>query len=100
MLFLYPSGTGKYLRDTIEELGKHHGDQQGKKFRVWVDQILATYIIPGAWTKKLDKWEHSGDERRGCKTNCDIHLKEGEGLVWEHVEQTWSEESMAKVDSI
>lgn len=59
-VFIHPSGAEKSLRDTIDELGKYHGDKQGKKFRVWVDQVLATDTTPGTWIVKLDKWEQSG----------------------------------------
>ncbi|KAH0930367.1 hypothetical protein HID58_016094 [Brassica napus] len=107
-VFVHPSGAEKSLVDTIDELRKHHGDKQGKKFRVWVDQVLATETAPGTWMVKLDKWEQSGDERIGCTTTVKFTAKEGEGLVWEHegeglvwehVEQTWSEESKLKDDS-
>ena len=59
-VFVHPSGAEKSLVDTIGELRKHHGDKQGKKFRVWVDQVLATETAPGTWMVKLDKWEQSG----------------------------------------
>ncbi|CAG7907952.1 unnamed protein product [Brassica rapa] len=98
-VFVHPSGAEKSLVDTIDELRKHHGDKQGKKFRVWVDQVLATETAPGTWMVKLDKWEQSGDERIGCTTTVKFTAKEGEGLVWEHVKQTWSEESKLKNDS-
>ncbi|XP_013621829.1 PREDICTED: probable sucrose-phosphatase 2 [Brassica oleracea var. oleracea] len=97
-VFVHPSGAEKSLVDTIDELRKYHGDKQGKKFRVWVDQVLATESAHGTWIVKLDKWEQSDDERRGCTTAVKFTAKEGEGLVWERVEQTWSEESKLKKD--
>ncbi|KAJ4907038.1 putative sucrose-phosphatase 2 [Raphanus sativus] len=97
-VFVHPSGAEKSLVDTIDELRKYHGDKQGKKFRVWVDQVLATETNHGTWNVKFDKWEQSGDEHRGCTTTVKFTAKEGEGLVWERVEQTWSEESELKKD--
>ncbi|CAN6807546.1 unnamed protein product [Brassica oleracea] len=87
-VFVHPSGAEKSLVDTIDELRKYHGDKQGKKFRVWVDQVLATER----------SWDMDNDERRGCTTAVKFTAKEGEGLVWERVEQTWSEESKLKKD--
>ena len=60
-VFVHPSGAEKSLVDTIDELRKYHGDKQGKKFRVWVDQVLATESAHGTWIVKLDKWEQSGN---------------------------------------
>ncbi|KAL0896952.1 hypothetical protein Bca101_080913 [Brassica carinata] len=98
-VFVHSSGAEKSLIDTIDELRKYHGDKQGKKFRVWVDQVLVTDTAPGTWMVKLGKWEQSGDERIGCTTTVKFTAKDGEGLVWEHVEQTWSVESKLKDDS-
>lgn len=98
-MFVHPSGAEKPLRETIDELRKYHGDKQGKKFRVWADQVLATDTTPGTWIVKLDKWEQSGkapkshassidskpmlntvfllagDERRGCTTTVKFTAK-------------------------
>lgn len=60
-VFVHPSGAEKSLVDTIDELRKYHGDEQGKKFRVWVDQVLATETTHGTWIVKFDKWEQSGN---------------------------------------
>ncbi|CAN8288300.1 unnamed protein product [Cochlearia groenlandica] len=98
-VFVHPSGSEKSLRDTIDEVRKYHGDKRGKKFRVWTDQVLATETISGTWIVKLDKWEQTGDERRCCKTTIKFTTKVNEGLVWEHVQQTWSEKPELKDDS-
>ncbi|XP_010532383.1 PREDICTED: probable sucrose-phosphatase 2 [Tarenaya hassleriana] len=101
-IFVHPSGAEKSLTDTIDELRKYHGDKQGKKFRVWVDQVLATDTTPGTWVGKLDKWEQCGDERKGCTTTVKFSSKEGEaeeGFMWLNVQQSWSEESAVKDDS-
>ncbi|CAL9218518.1 unnamed protein product [Arabidopsis halleri] len=99
-VFVHPSGGEKSLRDTIDELGKYYGDMTGKKFRVWTDQVLATDTTPGTWIVKLDKWEQTGrDERKCCTTTVKFTSKEGEGFVWEHVQQIWSEETEIKDDS-
>ncbi|KAG7600201.1 Sucrose-phosphatase-like N-terminal [Arabidopsis suecica] len=97
-VFVHPSGAEKSLRDTIDELGKYYGDMKGKKFRVWTDQVLATDTTPGTWIVKLDKWEQIGDERKCCTTTVKFTSKEGEGFVWEHVQQIWSEETEIKKD--
>ncbi|KAL1220901.1 putative sucrose-phosphatase 1 [Cardamine amara subsp. amara] len=98
-VFVHPSGAEKSLRDTIDELGKYNGDKKGKKFRVWTDQVLATDTTPGTWIVKLDKWEQTGDERKCCTTTVKFTLKEEEGFVWEHVQQTWSEATQVKDDN-
>ncbi|ESQ30341.1 hypothetical protein EUTSA_v10011514mg [Eutrema salsugineum] len=98
-VFVHPSGAEKSLRDTIDELGKYHGDKKAKKFRVWTDQVLATDTSHGTWIVKFDKWEQTGNERKCCTTTVKFTSKENEGFVWEHVHQTWSEESEVKDDS-
>ncbi|KAJ0250361.1 hypothetical protein HA466_0137090 [Hirschfeldia incana] len=62
-VFVHPSGAEKSLRETIDELGKYHGDKKDKKFRVWTDKVLATETTPGTWIVKLDKWEQTGNEK-------------------------------------
>jgi len=59
-VLFHPSGAEKSLRDTIDELKKCYGDKRGKKFWVWVDQVLVTDTIPGKWIVKFDKWEQCG----------------------------------------
>ncbi|XP_024013522.1 probable sucrose-phosphatase 3b [Eutrema salsugineum] len=96
-VFLHPSGAEKSLRDTIDEMRKYHGDKKGKKFCVWVDQVLVIDTIPGKWIVNFDKWEQCGDERKCCTTTLEFTSK-GEELVWEKVKQIWSEESEVKDD--
>nr|VDD00955.1 unnamed protein product [Brassica oleracea] len=98
-VFVHPSGAEKSLIDTIDELGKYHGDKKDKKFRVWTDQVLARETTHGTWMVKLDKWEQTGNERKCCTTTVRFISKENEELVWENVQQTWSEESEMKNDS-
>ncbi|CDY65533.1 BnaCnng47530D [Brassica napus] len=98
-VFVHPSGAEKSLRGTIDELWKYHGDKKDKKFRVWIDQVLATETTHGTWIVKLDKWEQTGNERKCCTTTVKFTSKENEGFVWENVQQTWSEESEVKDDS-
>ncbi|CAA7048494.1 unnamed protein product [Microthlaspi erraticum] len=98
-VFVHPSGAEKSLRDTIDEIGKYHGDKRDKKFRVWTDQVFATDTTPGTWIVKLNKWEQTGSEKKCCTTTVKFTSKENEGFVWEHVQQTWSEESEVKDDS-
>ncbi|KAG7594841.1 hypothetical protein ISN45_Aa01g035700 [Arabidopsis thaliana x Arabidopsis arenosa] len=38
------------------------------------------------------------DERKCCTTTVKFTSKEGEGFVWEHVHQIWSEETEIKKD--
>ncbi|CAA7019219.1 unnamed protein product [Microthlaspi erraticum] len=98
-VFLHPSGEEKCLRDTIDELRKHHGDKKGKKFWVWLDQVLLIDTTPGKWIVKFDKWEQCEDERKCCTTTVEFSSKGGD-LVWEQVKQIWSEESERKDDYI
>uniref|UniRef100_A0A0D3CDJ7 Sucrose phosphatase-like domain-containing protein n=1 Tax=Brassica oleracea var. oleracea TaxID=109376 RepID=A0A0D3CDJ7_BRAOL len=60
-VFVHPYGAEKSLRDTIDELGKNHGDKKDKKFRIWTDQVLATDATPRTWIVKLNKWEQTGN---------------------------------------
>ncbi|CAL9246672.1 unnamed protein product [Arabidopsis halleri] len=94
-VLFHPSGAEKSLRGTIDELKKCYGDKRGKKFWVWVDQVLVTNTIPGKWIVKFDKWEQCEDERKCCETTVEFTSKGG-NLVWEKVKQIWSEESEVK----
>ncbi|KAL0791707.1 hypothetical protein Bca101_007953 [Brassica carinata] len=71
-VFVHPSGAEKSLIDTIDELGKYHGDKKDKKFRVWTDQVLARETTHGTWMVKLDKWEQTecGYILQGMKGNA------------------------------
>ncbi|CAF2044288.1 unnamed protein product [Brassica rapa] len=60
-VFVHPYGAEKSLRDTIDELGKNHGDKKDKKFPIWTDQVLATEATPRTWIVKLNKWEQTGN---------------------------------------
>ncbi|KAL1199864.1 putative sucrose-phosphatase 3b [Cardamine amara subsp. amara] len=97
-VFVHPSGAEKSLRDTIDELRKCYGDRKGKKFWVWVDQVLVIETTPKQCTVKFDKWEQCEDERKCCTTTVEFTSKGGD-LVWEKVKQIWSEESEVKNDN-
>lgn len=59
-VFFHPSGEEKSLREAIDELRKYNGDRSGKKFWVWVDQVLVIDNISGKCIVKFDKWEQCG----------------------------------------
>ncbi|CAN7135606.1 unnamed protein product [Brassica rapa subsp. narinosa] len=92
-VFFHPSGEEKSLREAIDELRKYNGDRSGKKFWVWVDQVLVIDNISGKCIVKFDKWEQCEDERKCCTTTVEFTSKGRGCLVWEQVKQIWSEES-------
>ncbi|KAH0928739.1 hypothetical protein HID58_014466 [Brassica napus] len=90
----------KSLREAIDELRKYNGDRSGKKFWVWVDQVLVIDNISGKCIVKFDKWEQCGKSVRMSVNAAQLLLNSlqsnqiGRGcLVWEQVKQIWSEES-------
>lgn len=101
-VLIHPSGVEKSLHDCINEIRKCYGDKQGKQFRVWVDQVLPTEISPGTLVVKFDKWELCGEERKCCKNTSKFSSMESgapDEFTWQHVHQTWSEESGVKDNS-
>ncbi|GAB2293690.1 Pre-mRNA-splicing factor spp2 [Dionaea muscipula] len=91
-VFIHPSGAELSLHSCIDLFEKSYGDKQGKRYRVWVDRVLAASISKDAWLVRFDKWELSGEERQCCVTIALLTSKETEsldGLSWEHLHQTW-----------
>ncbi|KAL6988161.1 Pre-mRNA-splicing factor spp2 [Sarracenia purpurea var. burkii] len=98
-VFVHPSGFAQSIFDCTDAFRRSYGDQQGKQYRVWVDQVLPTKIDSNIWLLKFNKWELSGEERRGCVTTVVISSKDpsaSEGFTWVHVHQTWLDEERAK----
>ncbi|KAL8517615.1 hypothetical protein ACS0TY_015749 [Phlomoides rotata] len=94
--YVHPSGTEKHLHECVNSLRTCYGDQNGKQFRVWVDQVLTAQVGSDSWLVKFKKWEQSGEERLCCLTTA-LLSSEGvtvaEGLTWMHVHQTWLNEA-------
>ncbi|KZV48989.1 sucrose-phosphatase 1 [Dorcoceras hygrometricum] len=91
-IFIHPSGIEQSLIDCVNLLKTCYGDKQGKKFRVWVDQVLPLQIGSDSWLVKFKKWEQFGEERKCCLTSVWLSSKDmsvAQGLTWMHVHQTW-----------
>lgn len=58
--FIHPSGADHNIKEYLNILRKVYGNKQGKQFRVWVDNVLATLISSDTWLVKFDKWELHG----------------------------------------
>lgn len=100
-VFVQPSGNVQSLNDCIDSIRKSYGDQQGKPYRVWVDQVSATQISSGTWLVKFDKWELSGEERECCVTTAILRCSEGSGSLGKstlvHMHHTWLAGFSAKI---
>lgn len=92
-VFIHPSGTEQPLSEWANTLKQCYGDKKGKRYRVWVDQVLATQTGPDTWLVKFAKWQSDGDERASCLTSAVLNGKSAktEGFTWMHVHQTWLE---------
>lgn len=103
-----PSGAEKTFFNRIDELKPLYGDMEGRKFRVWVDQISFTQPDPTTWLATFYKWEQYGNERFCSSNTAKIIEKlypkevyEGQeppeqeefdpGVAWMHLKQTWVE---------
>ncbi|KAG4982511.1 hypothetical protein JHK84_027602 [Glycine max] len=91
--FIHPSGADHNIKEYVNILRKVHGDKQGKQFRIWVDDLLATPLGSDTWLVKFDKWELSGEERQGCVVTAIISKKDSDWFTWVHVHETWLENS-------
>ena len=59
-IIVHPSGVERSLHGCINALRSCYGDNQGRKFRVWLDGISTTQMNSDTWIVKFDKWESSG----------------------------------------
>jgi hypothetical protein len=59
-VFIHPSGADHNIKEYLNIWRKVYGDKQGKQFRAWVDNVLATQISSDTWLVKFDKWELHG----------------------------------------
>ncbi|GAA0165842.1 hypothetical protein LIER_21138 [Lithospermum erythrorhizon] len=84
-IFVHPSGVEQSLRNCVSALRSWYGDNHGKAFRIWVDQVLPSQV--GSYTFVI-----AGEERNCCLTTVLLSAKgvsAAEGLTWTHVHQTW-----------
>ncbi|XP_027363601.1 sucrose-phosphatase 1-like [Abrus precatorius] len=88
-VYIHPSGSDHNIREYANIFRKVYGDKQGKQFRMWVDDVLATQLSSDTWLIKFDKWESSGEERRGCVVTTILSKKDSEWFTLVHVHQTW-----------
>ncbi|OMO95041.1 Sucrose-phosphate phosphatase [Corchorus capsularis] len=91
---VFPSGVEKTLHECIHAMKTCHGDQKGKKFRVWVDRVLSTPIGSSTYLVKFDKWELSGEEQSCRVTTVKIDAQGSnatDGFTWVNVQQKWLE---------
>ncbi|GAU20915.1 hypothetical protein TSUD_24780 [Trifolium subterraneum] len=91
-IFVHPSGADHNIKEYINIWEKVYGDKQGKQFRTWVDNVLATQISSDTWLVKFDKWELHGEERHGCVISS-ILRKDTNWFTLMHAHQTWLEQS-------
>lgn len=101
-VLIHPSGTEKLLGDCVNAFRTCYGDQKGKSYRVWVDQVLPTQVGSNSWLVKYKKWELSGEKQKGCLTTVLLSSKGvsvPEGLTWVHVHQTWLDGAAPTDDS-
>ncbi|XP_030512510.1 sucrose-phosphatase 1-like isoform X1 [Rhodamnia argentea] len=98
-IFIHPSGVEQSFRECISALKGNHGDQQGKQYRVWVDQVFPTKIGSDTWLVKFQKWEMHGEEQQSCLCSAVLVAKDAngsDGWTWLHLHQTWSSVAGAK----
>ncbi|CAL5431859.1 unnamed protein product [Camellia sinensis] len=98
-VFVHPSGNELSINDCIKGMRSCYGDKQGKQYQVWVDQISRTEIGSNIWLVKFNKWESSGEERRGCVATTVVSSKDLSGIdgfSWVHMHQSWLDEAGPK----
>ncbi|KAL7198046.1 hypothetical protein ACSBR2_020545 [Camellia fascicularis] len=98
-VFVHPSGNELSINDCIKGMRSCYGDKQGKQYQVWVDQISRTEIGSNIWLVKFNKWESSGEERRGCVVTTVVSSKDLSGIdgfTWVHMHQSWLDEAGPK----
>ncbi|KAH7511418.1 hypothetical protein FEM48_ZijujUnG0015600 [Ziziphus jujuba var. spinosa] len=59
--FVHPSGIEQPIHQCIDAMESLHGDRQGKRFQVWVDQLSSAQIGSDTWLVKCKKWKSYGE---------------------------------------
>ncbi|RWW07456.1 hypothetical protein GW17_00029162 [Ensete ventricosum] len=54
-IIVHPSGVVRSLPESIDAFAPCYGDQQGKRFRVWVDRVCSSRMGSDAWLVKFHK---------------------------------------------
>ncbi|KAK7278768.1 hypothetical protein RJT34_23804 [Clitoria ternatea] len=92
-VYIDPSGATHSIKEYANILREVYGDKQGKQFRIWVDDVLATQLSSDIWLMRFDEWESSGEERQGCVVTTILSNKDSDWFNLVHVHRTWLEPS-------
>ncbi|XP_048325402.1 sucrose-phosphatase 2 [Ziziphus jujuba] len=89
--FVHPSGIEQPIHQCIDAMESLHGDRQGKRFQVWVDQLSSAQIGSDTWLVKCKKWESYGEDKHCCLTTILMSSKAEipNEFIWLHMHQTW-----------
>ncbi|XP_028789859.1 sucrose-phosphatase 1 [Neltuma alba] len=90
--FIHPSGSEHRIGELVKFLRESYGDKRGKKYRIWVDSVLATQLSSDAWLVKFHTWESCGETRQGCVHTVILRKKDSGQFTWVHVHQTQLEQ--------
>ena len=89
-----PNGGRMTRAEILNRVRGGHGADQGKGFRVWIENYQSRPLTDGFLLVTYEEWQEQDGEKRG-RVSTAVFRKSSDapnGVVWLHVHETWLSE--------